>query len=109
MAVDIHYQTRNVTLDANGGGSAYLGATVAGTKWTIINMVTSGNSTVQPVLKVYRGAIAPSNLMSGTMTGNIDNNSDRIELQANERLAIEYSGGTPGSLMTFNIIAEQDF
>lgn len=105
--MDIKYQSADVTLNAQGAGTVFVGPTVAGVTWTIINMATSGNSARTPQLAVYRGSVAPQYLINGTMNGNIDANTDRIELFGNEKLACQYTGGTAGALMTVNIAAEQ--
>lgn len=104
-----HYQTATVTLGANGSGTVFVGPTVAGTSWTVTNMSTTGNSAVQPVLKVYRGNVSDQYLLNGTLMGNLDQNNDQIVLQNNEKLACQYTGGTAGAVMTVNITATQKY
>lgn len=102
-------QSKSVTLDANGQGTVFVGPSVAGTRWTITNMVSDGNSAVQPVLKVYRGNVGAQYILNGTMMGNLDANTDNIQLNGNEKLACQYTGGTPGALMTINVYATQKY
>jgi len=94
-------ESRQVTLDANGFGSAFISPQRHGEKYIITGVGTQGTSSVEPEFKVYEGGVDDGNFRTGTYTGNsdADNEFGGIELWAGEKLSVAWFGGSVGAVM----------
>lgn len=97
----------SVTLDANGKGTVFLGPGRAGTRWQVTRYTTSGNSTAQPALSVSRATFG---LIDTTVNGNADVSEwvTPVSLWSGETLRFDYTGGTPGAVMTVYLEGTSD-
>ena len=87
----------SVTLDGAGAGSVVLGPGRPSEHWSVTRYTTSGASTTEPSLQVFRGA----GMIDTTKRGNADVSEQTIPiaLHAGEALTFTYTGGTPGAVM----------
>jgi hypothetical protein len=99
------YRSFAIVLDANGAGQGTIGPNRRGEQWRIERMSTSGNSTLEPELKVYRGGTDPGNQIDLTITanGDISETTTELVLWEGEVLTFEYTGGSSGAEMSARV------
>lgn len=95
-----------VTLDGAGQGTLLAGPGKYGETWNITRITTNGNSTLDPDLRIYRGAPGGTSMLDTTARGNGDVSETSLTVQSGERIAAQYTLGTAGAIM--NLFLEGD-
>ena len=99
-------ESGRATADATGRAVASVQALRAFEYWSVTRMTVENTSiTNVPTCKVYRGSIAPTNLVDGTYTGTFDVSdlSNPITVQNGAALIAEWTGCDVGSQSTFTV------
>lgn len=94
------------TADATGRAVATVQPLRAFEYWSVQRLTVENTSSVNvPLCKVYRGSIAPTNLVDGTYTGTFDVSelSTPLTIQNGELLLAEWTGCDVGSQCTFTV------
>lgn len=108
MADRRYRESRQVTLNAAGFGSAFITPQRHGVKYVITGIGTQGSSSVEPQFKVYEGTVDAGNFRSGTYTGNNDSDTELdLEIYSGERLSVAWSGGSVGAVMTATFFGQE--
>lgn len=102
-------QSQTTTLNGAGTGRVEVGPSVYGVTWHVALMVTSSDSALSPVLKVYRNAVTSPAIVDQTLLGGSDVSPTDLTLTSGQRLVAVWTGGTPGAVATFNIEGEQEY
>lgn len=93
--------------DANGIATVTLRAARAGEWWRVKSSSISGNSVLEPTVKVYRGFVSESSIIGGSLTGNLDSATGDDFIQPNEAVICQWTGATPGTQFTFTVQGER--
>lgn len=101
------YESGRATADASGTATVQLRASVWGEWWRIKNANVSGNSAIEPEVRVYRGFVGDSNRIGGSLTGNLDTAAGDDYIPPNEAVIAQWTGATPGAQFTFTITGER--
>lgn len=100
-------ESGRATANASGIATVELRASRAGEWWRIRNSSVSGDSVLEPVVKVYRGFVSESSIIGGSLTGNLDSASGDDYIQPNEAVICQWTGATPGATFTFTVQGER--
>lgn len=96
------FETRSVTLDADGVGWVRgLGPFTQFERWKIHSMQTVCNSDAETELIVYRGNT--NSAIAGSYSGNFDSNDTQFSLMPGESLSFKWSKGTPGAVASITL------
>lgn len=101
------YESGRAVADANGIATVELRSSIAGEWWRVKNASVSGDSTLEPVVKVYRGFVSESSIIGGSLTGNLDSAIGDDRIQPNEAIICQWTGATAGASFTFTIQGER--
>lgn len=100
-------ESGRATANASGIATVELRAARAGEWWRIKNTSVTGNSTLEPTVKVYRGFVSESSIIGGSLTGNLDSASGDDYIQPNEGVICQWTGATSGAIFTFTVQGER--
>lgn len=104
MATELQlYESGRATADANGRAQVEMRSAIWGEWWRVTNASVSGNSVLEPQLKVYRGFVSDTALIGGSLTGNLDSATGNDVIQPNESVIFVWTGATPGAQFTATV------
>ena len=101
------YESGRATAAANGLATVELRSPRAHEWWRVTGASVSGNSALEPTVKVYRGFVSESSVIGGSLTGNLDSATGDDLIQPGEAVICQWTGATPGTLFTFTIQGER--
>jgi len=94
--------------DANGRAVATIQPLRAFESWRVNRTTVENSSTVNvPVCKIYRGSIAPTNLIDGTYTGTFDVSGTEYTVPNGMAVVAEWTGCDVGSQCTFTLAGQR--
>jgi hypothetical protein len=95
----------NVTLNSSGAGTVTAGPNMPGVIWTV-NMVacyTTTNLSGGTTFYLYTNSVSPVNLVGGSYSGNLDQNSDlSISLFPGQTIIGVWADGDSGAVATMS-------
>lgn len=94
--------------DGTGAALVIFGPGNAWQRWSVERIAVAGNSTLVPVVRVYRNAQQAGAQIDSSLKGQ-DNASEYpnpIDLGPSEQLLVAWSGCTPGATMTATAYGE---
>lgn len=100
-------QSGSAVADANGNAVVEMRPGIAGEWWRVRNTSVSGNSSNEPVVKIYKGFVSDACLIGGSLTGNLDSANGDDYIQPNEAIICVWSQATPGASFTVTITGER--
>ena len=89
--------------DAAGIATVQLRSQIGGEWWEITSATVSGNSVLEPQVKIYRGFISDSFIIGGSASGNLDSGYGSDLIQPNVSVIAQWTQSTPGSQFTFTV------
>jgi hypothetical protein len=100
--------SQSVTLNASGTGTLRFSVR-GGRAWSVESIATSATagpaaSSVPFTLKVYRNQAQPTNLVTSSVTADLDTaDGTPITVNQGEQLVAVFAGGTPGAVGTVTL------
>jgi hypothetical protein len=96
------------TADANGRAVITFQPLRAGEDWRITRTSIQNTGTTNvPEVRVYRGVEAPTALVEGTFSGNMDTSDTEIHLRNGEQLLVVWSGADANSSCSATVDGER--
>lgn len=100
-------ESGRATANASGIATVELRAAKAGEWWRVKSASISGNSALEPTVKIYRGFVSESSIIGGSLTGNLDSAIGDDFIQPNEAIICQWTGATVGAQFTFTVQGER--
>lgn len=102
------YENRQATFDASGNATIIMFPGTGRERWVIslinISATSIVNSTLVPIMTMYRSAPVAAYRLGGSYNGLGDtNSSDTILLNMNEPIYFVWTGGDPGETCTVRV------
>ena len=93
--------TVNVTFDANGNGSVYIGPQVYGETWDIKRIsISTSSGPAATRFYLYLNTIQPSAQIDSTYSGDQDTSETNIHLQTLDKVYGSWTNGVVGAVGT---------
>lgn len=89
--------------DAAGVATVQLRSQIGGEWWEITSASVSGDSTLEPQVKIYRGFISDSYIIGGSASGNLDSGYGSDLIHPNVAVIAQWTQATPGAQFTFTV------
>lgn len=98
-------ESAQVTLDANGNGTARCGPGRAGVRWDVRTVAINCSSARLPQAELFLGDTpAAGASLASTHDGSLNSTDIQVTLYSGHSLSVHWAGGDPGAIATMSIL-----